>query len=350
MKDPRTIEVRPNHRFDEEKLKTYLKQNLPDFEGNAEIRQYAGGQSNPTFLIQTPSRQFVLRKKPPGKLLPSAHLVEREYRVMTALAASGVPVPPCRVLCEDPEVIGTPFFVMDHVPGRIFDDPTMPDLSPEQRSIVFDDIARVLAALHRVEPSEVGLGDFGRASGYVARQIQRWAKQYEASKTQDIPDMDNLIEWLQTEIPAEDRVAIAHGDYRPGNLIIHPTEPKVAAVLDWELSTLGHPHADLAYFCMAYHMPNRAGQLPGFLGEDLDRLGIPSEAQFVERYLGFSEQGRIVEAEHRFFVAFSLFRLAAIAQGVFRRGLDGNASDASAGLYGEAAKALASLGWSIAQP
>lgn len=344
----RLVEVRENHRFDETKLLDHLRPRIPELGADATVRQFAGGQSNPTFLIEGGDARLVLRKKPPGKLLPSAHAVEREYRVMRALADTDVPVPPCRLLCEDPSIIGTPFFVMDHVPGRVFADPSLPGLSPEARAAVYLDVADTLARLHRVDPAAVGLSDFGKPSGYVARQVDRWSRQYRAAQTTEIPEMERLMTWLGQRRPDDERPTIAHGDFRLGNLLLHPTEPRVVAVLDWELSTLGHPLADLAYCSLSYHLPHQAGELMGLLGTDLAALGIPDEARFVARYAEASGRGGIDMGEHRFFVAFSLFRLAAIAQGVYRRGLDGNASDAKAAFYGEAAKALAAVGWGLA--
>ncbi|MEL6183832.1 MAG: phosphotransferase [Myxococcota bacterium] len=347
--DSRTIDVRDNHRFDEERLTRYLSAEVEGFSGPAEVRQFAGGQSNPTFLLTTPERKYVLRKKPPGKLLPSAHAVEREYRVMKALEPSEVPVPRCRILCEDPEIIGTPFYVMDHIEGRIFEDPAVPDVTPEFRTALYEDVAKTMARLHTVNLAEVGLADFGRPENYVQRQISRWTKQYEASKTDEIPEMDRLIAWLNDHPDVPDEVGIAHGDFRLGNLMVHPEEPRVVAVLDWELSTLGHPLSDLAYCTMAWWLPNASPQLRGFVGVDIAELGIPSHEGFVEAYAKHSGRAPVTPEQQRFFMAFSFFRLAAIAQGVYRRGLDGNASDAKASLYGAAARALAGLGWQIAQ-
>src|SRR5687767_9218871 len=247
--DVALVDVLPQHRFDEQALWKYLQAQLDDFAGPAELRQFQGGQSNPTFLIQTPTKKFVLRKKPPGKLLPSAHLVEREYRILRALPGTDVPVPAARLLCEDPAIIGTSFYVMDHVEGRVITAVTLPQLTPAERASVYSDYARIGARLHAVDFRAVGLGDFGKPEGYIARQLDRWTKQYLASKTEENADMERLIAWLAANLPGTDETAIVHGDYRIGNTIIHPTQPRIIAVLDWELATLGHPLSDLAYAC-----------------------------------------------------------------------------------------------------
>ncbi|MBV8535556.1 MAG: phosphotransferase family protein, partial [Alphaproteobacteria bacterium] len=278
------IPVREAHRFDEARLATYLREHLPGCGGALTVRQFQGGQSNPTFLIEADGRRWVLRKKPPGKLLPSAHMVEREYRVIRALADTGVPVPTARVLCEDSGIIGTAFYVMDHVEGRVFTDPTLPGLTPAARSGVYRAMAETLARLHAVDWRAVGLADYGRPENYIARQIARWSKQYEASKTGDIRAMDRLTEWLPSHIPVREETTLAHGDYRLGNLIFHPDEPRVVAVLDWELSTLGHPLADLGYNCMLYHLPADLPTVRGFGDTDLAALGIPDERQYVAIY------------------------------------------------------------------
>ena len=341
------IDVLPQHRFDEAPLWRYLEQHLPDFTGPATLRQFQGGQSNPTFLIQTPARKYVLRKKPPGKLLPSAHLVEREYRILKALPADQVPLPRARVLCEDSSIIGTAFYVMDHVEGRVITGASLPQLSPADRGAVYADFARVAAALHSVDYRACGLEDFGKPNGYVARQLDRWSKQYLASKTEDNADMDRLIEWLAAHQPTRDETAIAHGDFRIGNTILHPTEPRIIALLDWELATLGHPLADLAYACMYYHLPARPDSGGGLQGLDLEALGIPSEEKFLATYMRHA--GRTELPDWDFFLAFSYFRMAAITQGVYARALQGNAADQRAIGYGEMAKQFARIGWKLAQ-
>jgi aminoglycoside phosphotransferase (APT) family kinase protein len=344
--DPELIPVRDAHRFDEARLASYLKENLAGFGGALRVQQFEGGQSNPTFLLEAGGRRWVLRKKPPGKLLPSAHMVEREYRIMRTLADTDVPVPPARLLCEDASIMGTPFFVMEHVAGRVFTDPTLPDQTPDERKAIYTSMAEVLAKLHKVDWKAVGLSDYGRPENYVARQIARWSKQYEASKTGEIPAMDRLIEWLPKNIPPRDETTIAHGDYRLGNLIFHPSEPRVVAVLDWELSTLGHPLSDLAYNCMIYHLPADLPTVRGFQ-VDFASSGIPDERAYVGIYA--KHTGRDPGKDWPFFLAFSLFRYAAIIQGVYARALQGNASSKSASLHGETASRMAALGWKIVE-
>ncbi len=342
-----TTSVREAHRFDEARLAAYLGARLTGFGGAMSVRQFPGGQSNPTFLIEAAGRRWVLRKKPPGKLLPSAHMIEREYRVISALADTGVPVPKAALLCEDDSIIGTPFYVMEFVEGRVFVDPTLPGLSADERGAIYDSMAETLARLHLVDWRAAGLGDFGRPENYVARQIARWSKQYEASKTADIPAMDCLIEWLPSHIPAREETTLVHGDFRLGNLIFHPREPRVVAVLDWELSTLGHPLSDLAYNCMLYRLPPDLPTVRGFGDIDLARLGIPEERAYVAVYA--RQTGRDPGADWPFFLAFSLFRYAAIVQGVYARALQGNASSETGEQLGRMAPRLAEIGWRLAE-
>lgn len=308
-----------------ELVETYLARHIPSFEGPITYEKTPVGQSNPTFILTTPSGEYVLRRKPPGQLLKSAHAVDREYRVMTALRHSGVPVPKTYHLCEDDAVIGTTFFVMERVAGRNFLDPRLPEMNNAQRAAIYDDMNRILAALHSVDIDAVGLGDFGRPGNYFERQISRWTKQYRASETEPIKAMDRLIDWLADNIPADDgKTGLVHGDYRIDNLLIHPHLPKVVAVLDWELSTLGHPLADLGYQCMQWRMPiGEDGR--GLENVDRAAFGIPTEQAYVERYaqrMGWSEL-----PDMTFCMAFSFFRMAAIVQGVMKRGIDGNASN-----------------------
>src|SRR6516225_6310585 len=271
------IDVAPAHRFDEVKLWHYLRDRIDDFGTQPKVQQFQGGQSNPTFLLTTPGRNYVLRKQPPGKLLPSAHAVDREYRVQSALKGTPVPVVPMRLFCEDPQIIGTPFYLMDYIPGRVFPNPGLPDLNHTGRKAVYTAFAETLAALHEVDFRAIGLGDYGRTEGYAARQLKRWTEQYEASKTGHIEAMDKLAAWLKATLPAKDEASITHGDYRIGNLMFEVDEPHIVAVLDWELSTLGHPLADLGYACMGYHIPANTGFLSGLQGLDLPALGIPAE-------------------------------------------------------------------------
>jgi len=341
-----TVEVRETHRFDVTALESYMKGHVADFSGPLTVRQFQGGQSNPTYYLQTPQREYVLRRKPPGKLLPSAHAVDREYRVITALGQTDVPVPRTYALCEDPEVVGTPFFIMECVNGRVITDARLPGLTPADRAAMYDAMNDVLARLHNVNWKAVGLADFGKPGNYFARQFHRWTSQYRASETETIASMDRLIGWLPGHIPADDTTTIVHGDYRLGNMIVHPTEPRVLAVLDWELCTLGHPLADLAYNCMPYH-PS-ADVMEGFEGANLAPLGIPSEKTYLAAYC--RRTGRPGIEDWDFYVAFSMFRLAAIAQGIMGRVLEGTANDPNARLRGERARPLADAAWAILAP
>ena len=342
---PELTEVRSGHRFDEAALEAYMHQHVEGYQGPLTLRQFEGGQSNPTFLLQSPSGDYVLRKQPPGELLPSAHQVNREYRVMQALAQSDVPVPEMHALCEDPAVIGTKFYIMQKVPGRVFTEALLPNLRPEERRAIYRDLARVLAALHSVDYTAVGLGDFGKPGNYYARQISRWSKQYLASKTEELESMENLIRWLPEHLPEADETVIVHGDYRLGNVLIHPTRPEISAVLDWELSTLGHPLADLGYICQDYHTSSYNSE--GLGRSDISDFGIPTEQEFINDYLSFS--GRPSIENWNFYIIYNLFRSAAIVQGVYKRGLDGNASSAMALEYGEICKVRAELAWELAQ-
>lgn len=339
--DVAVVDVLPQHRFDEAPLWRYLQQQLDDFSLPAQLRQFQGGQSNPTYLIETANKKFVLRKKPPGKLLPSAHLIEREYRILRALPEA-VPVPRARVLCEDASIIGTPFYVMDHVEGRVISNVALPNLTPDERRAIYTDYARIGAQLHAVDYKACGLGDFGKPEGYVTRQLDRWTKQYLASKIEDNADMNELIAWLGAHLPANDETSIVHGDYRIGNTILHSTEPRIIAVLDWELATLGHPLSDLAYACMFYRIPPSDQGSGGLAGLDIAALGIPGEQQFLELYCKFSGRDRI--PDWTFFLSFAYFRMAAITQGVYARALQGNAADRRAIQYGEHAKGFAAAG------
>ncbi|MDC0661170.1 phosphotransferase [Marinobacter sp. SS21] len=345
---PQLVDVLDAHRFDEDALLAWLQQALPGFGSELSLRQFQGGQSNPTYLVTAASGRYVLRKKPPGKVLPSAHMVEREYRVIRALAEhSEVPVPKAHVLCEDSAVIGTPFYLMDFLPGRIVSHPALRALDRGERLPAHHAAVDTLASLHSVDVNAIGLGDFGRPEGYVARQVARWSKQYLASKTDELPAMDKLMAWLPDHLPATDECAIAHGDYRFGNLMLAPEQTKVVAVLDWELSTLGHPLADLAYYCLPYHLPSDLDGMRGLLGEDLEALGIADEQETIARYCRQTGRGGL--DDWHVFLAFSLFRLAAIVQGVYARALQGNASNADALEVGKRASLLAEAGWRIAQ-
>jgi aminoglycoside phosphotransferase (APT) family kinase protein len=333
-------------RIDTARLDDYLREHIAGYEGGGNVQQFLGGQSNPTYLVEDASGTYVLRKKPPGKLLPSAHAVDREYRVVSALAGTGVPVPRARVLCDDDSVIGQMFYVMDYVPGRVYTGREMPDCSPADVTAMFESMAGVLGELHAVNYEAVGLGDYGRPAAYVQRQIVRWSKQYEASKIEECAAMDDVIAWLSTSIPPDDRASLVHGDYRPGNVIFANDSPNVAAVLDWELSTIGHPLADVGYFLMPYRLD--AASFPwGIQGLDLDAIGIPPEGALLEAYAQRARADEVPAID--FYIVFAMFRLAAILAGVLRRGLDGNASDPRAVEQGRAYAGLAGVALGIAR-
>lgn len=336
---------REAHRLDEAALGRWLAANVPGAAPEITLRQFRGGQSNPTYWVGTGDLALVLRKKPPGKLLPSAHAVEREFRIMRALASTDVPVPDALALCEDPAVIGTPFFVMRYVPARIYWDPTLPELSSnDARRAIYREYVRALAALHQVDYAAVGLGDYGKVGQYVARQVERWSKQYEASRTSDVPSMERLMKWLPANVPPGDETTLIHGDWRLDNMMFDDAQ-RCVAVLDWELSTLGHPASDVAYAAMGYHlnMPGRGG----LAGVDVGALGIPTESELVAEYCALTKRDRI--EGWSYFMAFGMFRLAAIAQGVYKRSLQGNASSDDAGMYGAAVTVLSDLACSIAK-
>ena len=341
---PITTPIREAHRFNERALKLYLRQHLDGFSEPCAISQFEGGQSNPTFLLECDKKKFVLRKKPPGRLLPSAHAVEREYRVMDALTATDVPVCSMLHLCEDSAIIGTPFIVMEHVEGRVFHDPTLPGVGAQDRAAIYREVMVILTALHRVSPAETGLSNFGKPGNYYARQISRWSRQYRASETRRIPSMDQLIRWLPPNTPDDEESRIVHGDYRLGNMILHPTEPRVAALLDWELSTLGDPLADLSYNLMTYYLPSR--RTATLVTNNPAETGIPSSETQLLTYSELS--GRDATKHWNFYLAFSMFRSAAIGQGVYKRGLDGNASSATALELGREVASTAEIAWAIA--
>lgn len=340
------VQVGSSQRFNVDRLTRYLRKELGGFQGKMGVRQFGYGKSNPTFLLSDGRKEYVLRKKPRGKLLPSAHAVEREYRILKTLKDTDVPVPETHLFCEDESVIGTPFYIMERVKGRIFRNITIGEISArEERAPVFNSMVDTLVRIHRVDWETLGLADYGTPGNYMARQISRWIRQYEASCTQDIQSMNYLMRWLSDHIPKDDATTLAHGDFRLENLVFHPVEPHVTAVLDWELSTLGHPLADLAYNCMVYYFPAHRKLRPGYKGLDLEDLGVPTEREYVEGYC--RRTGRSGIPDWNFFVAFSIFRLAAIIQGVYKRGLDGNASFESASLYGSQVRMLADIGWQV---
>lgn len=329
---------------DEAALGAYLASAIPGFGALRRLEKFAGGQSNPTFLLEAQGGRFVLRRKPPGKLLKGAHAVEREFRVMQALAATDVPVPRVRWLCEDPSVLGSPFYVMDHVAGRVFFDARLPGLAPEARAAFYDGMNETLARLHGVDPAAIGLGDYGRPGNYFARQLGRWVENYRAAETDPHPELDGAIAWLETALPAEDGEArLVHGDFRHDNTIVSPEDPpRILALIDWELSTLGHPLADLAYQVAQWRLPAEGFAFKGLGGVDRAALGIPSEEAYVAAYA--RRRGLATLPDLRFALVFSLVRLAAILQGVYRRALDGNASNRETGLaYGATVPVLARL-------
>jgi aminoglycoside phosphotransferase (APT) family kinase protein len=312
--------------FDPARLEGYLKARLPEIRGSMSVERIRGGQSNPTYWLRFAERAVVLRKQPAGELLPSAHAVDREHRVMAALAATGVPVPQMLHFCADPAVIGTLFYVMEGLDGRVVHDSSIPGVTPAERTAMYDAMNDVLARLHRVDWRAVGLEGFGRPGNYFARQISRWTRQWHASKTREIPEIDRLIAWLPANLPAgDDETAIVHGDYRLGNLMFHPREPRVIAILDWELSTLGHPLADLAHNCLLWHA-SRA-MYHGIEGLDQAALGIPSEQDYVRRYC--ARAGR-KDGLTPFHLAFAMFRFAVIFEGIAQRARIGTAAAADA--------------------
>jgi aminoglycoside phosphotransferase (APT) family kinase protein len=333
------------HRLDTEALERYFSDR--GFPGPLTAEQFKGGQSNPTYLVTGRNGRLVLRAKPgpAAKLLPSAHAVEREFRVITALGQAGFPVPRTHFLCEDEGVIGRAFYVMDHVEGRVLWDQSLPGMSARERASIYDEMNRVIAALHGIDYARAGLADFGRPGNYFERQIARWSKQYRASETERIEAMDRLIAWLPGNVPPGEATAVVHGDFRMDNLIFHPSEPRVLAVLDWELSTLGHPLADFAYHCMSWHIP--PGKFRGIAGLDLEALGIPREPRYIAAYC--ARTGRDAIGNWNFYLAYNLFRIAAILQGVAKRALEGTASSAQAQDAGSRARPLAELGWQYAE-
>jgi len=346
-KNTGTREVAEAHRFDEKRLETYLGEHIEGFKGPLTVVQFKGGQSNPTYLLHAASGQYVLRRKPPGKLLKSAHAVDREFRVISALHASGFPVPRPYLLCEDDEIIGTSFFVMEFVEGRILWELDLPGMDPDERAAIYDDVNLTLAKLHNTDYEAVGLADYGVPGNYFERQISRWSRQYRASETGTVAMMDQLIDWLPDNIPDDESASIVHGDYRLDNMVLHPTEPRVIAVLDWELSTIGHPLADFTYHLMAWHMPDIGIGSIGLVGKPLAELGIPGEEDYVARYCARTGRQRGIPGMN-FYLAFNFFRLAAILQGIAGRVRDGTAASAHASEAVKAVQPLADLGWQYA--
>ena len=344
-----TAETEPvleQHAFPVDRLEDHLAAHVEGFTRPLEVGQFRGGMSNPTFMLTDGAgKRYVMRKKPPGKLLPSAHAVDREFRVISALAETDVPVARAYVLSEDESVIGQAFYVMDHVEGRVIRDFALPEATPAERHAHYAEMADVLARLHNVDFRAVGLEGYGREGGYCARQVKRWSQQYEASKTDDVPEMEKLIRWLGDRMPETETTTIVHGDYRMENLIYHPDRAEVLAVIDWELGTLGDPYSDLAYNCLNYYLPDEhRGDIATI---DLADYGIPAEDEFVEIYC--KRRGISAPPNWSFYLALSMFCLAAISQGVYKRGLDGNASSPDAISRGAKARQLATAGWKIAE-
>ncbi|MGE4165964.1 MAG: phosphotransferase family protein [Xanthobacteraceae bacterium] len=344
-----TKEVAQALRIDAARLETYLTRHIAGFAGPLTLRQFKGGQSNPTYLLETPARKYVLRRKPPGKLLPSAHAVDREYRVIRALHAQDFPVAEPLVYCDDDGVAGTAFYVMGFADGRVFWEPQMPGSNSAERAAVYDAMNATIARLHAFDPAAIGLGDFGKGGNYVGRQVERWSKQYRASETEKIDDMERLIDWLPQNIPPEAPVRLVHGDYRIDNLIVAKDRTDIIAVLDWELSTLGDPLADFAYHLMAWHMPHSdsAAGTATLRGHDLSALGIPSMHNYVEAYR--ARTGLDPRPHLATYLAYNFFRIAEILQGIIGRVRDGTATSEFAPSKAEMIRPLAATGWDFAR-
>ena len=337
----RPVELR--HSFDADRLWEWLRPQVGDATRAVPIAQFDNGQSNPTYLIDAGTRKLVLRRKPPGTLLPSAHAVEREFRMMRALAGSQVPVPQCLALCEDPTVIGSAFYVMEYVEGRILRDPALPSLARAERGPIYAEMNRVIAELHSLDPGAVGLADYGRSGNYIQRQVQRWTTQYRAAQTEDVPAMERLIEWLPQHIPPGDETRIVHGDFRIDNVIFDPRAPRILAVLDWELSTLGHPLADFAYHCLVWYRNPDTQQ--GLLGLDLEALALPSVTDYLAAYCRRLGREVLPRHEWEYYLVFNMFRLVGILQGIAARAIQGNASSSQAAVQGSGARSLAEEAW-----
>ena len=357
-----TRPVAAEHAFDVDRLAEYMRAHVDGYSGELTVEQFKGGQSNPTFRLTAGGKNYVLRRKPPGVLLPSAHAVDREFRVISALANTNVPVARAYALCEDVSVLGTMFYIMDCVEGRILWDPALPGMTNVERGAHYAEMNRVISELHRVDPVAVGLGEYGKPGNYIERQVARWTKQYRAAETETIDAANQLIEWLPQHAPAyipeKDEARIVHGDFRIDNVIFHPNEARILAVLDWELSTLGHPLVDFAYHCMVWHMLPGNG-VRGLAGVDINALGIPTESEYLQSYLqrsrrGTADSGRFVAssvsaADWNYYLVFNMFRLVGILQGIMARSLQGNASSERALEAGKRARPLAEQAWALAQ-
>jgi aminoglycoside phosphotransferase (APT) family kinase protein len=335
-------------RFDEERLLAYLEKAIAGFRGPLSVAQFKGGQSNPTYLLTAASGRYVLRRKPPGELLPSAHAVDREFRVISALGEAGFPVPRARLLCEDESIIGTMFYVMDWVEGRVIWEPHVPGVDAEERAAIFDQLNATIARLHSFDIDELGLADFGKPAAYVARQISRWSRQYRASQSDTVEEMERLMKWLPEHLPTEGPARLVHGDFRLDNTILHPKEPRIVAVLDWELSTLGDPLGDFTYHLMQWRMPpSKSGAGVGSLmGFDLEALGIPTLEDYVARYCARTGRSGIDNLD--FYFAYNFFRLAAIFQGIVARAKGGTAANENAEAMAGQVRPLAQTAWGYA--
>ena len=342
-----TMEVADRQKFDLGALQEYLQQHVDGFRGQLTAEQFKGGQSNPTFKITAGGQHYVLRTKPgpAAKLLPSAHAIDREYRVMDALSKAGFPAARQYTLCTDESVIGRAFYLMEYIDGRVLWDQALPGMTPAERSAHYDEMNRVIAQLHTIDYAAIGLAEYGKPGNYFGRQIDRWTRQYKASETENIEAMDALIDWLPKHIPPGEETSIVHGDFRLDNMMFHPTEPRILAILDWELSTLGHPLADFSYHCMSWHIA--PGAFRGIGGLDLPSLGIPTEAEYIATYC--KRTGKTIRPEDfNFYLAYNMFRMAGILQGIMKRYVDGTASSAQALKSGKSARAMAEMGWRYA--
>ena len=342
-----TKPVAERQKVDLAALSDYVRKHIGNFDGDLQIEQFKGGQSNPTFKLTAGHASYVLRTKPApaAKLLPSAHAIDREYRVMDALSKAGFPAARQYALCEDESVIGRAFYIMEFMDGRVLWDQSMSEMTQTERAAHYDEMNRVIAQLHTIDYQTIGLETYGKPGNYFGRQIDRWTRQYKASETEHIPEMDHLIAWLPQHIPAGEQTTIVHGDYRLDNMIFHPTQPRILAVLDWELSTLGHPLADFSYHCMSWHIV--PGLFRGIAGLDLKSLGIPSEAEYIDKYS--ARTGIAINKEDfRFYLAYNMFRMAGILQGIMKRYQDGTAASEQALKNGKAARPMAEMGWDFA--
>lgn len=341
-----TKEVEAHLQLDLARLETYLQQVIPDYAGPLSLKRFKGGQSNPTYQLVTPARKYVLRRKPPGPLLPSAHAVDREYRVIRALHGAGFPVPRPFALCEDPAVLGTTFYVMEMVEGRVLWEMSLPGMTRDERAAIYDSMVSTLARMQKLDYRALGLEDFGKPTDYFARQITRWGKTYVVSETEQIPAMDRLNAWLPANVPSNDETTLVHGDYRMDNMIVHPTEPRVIAVLDWKLSTLGHPLGDFTYHLLPWLLPGMGEKVSNLGGLDLPALGIPTLEQYIHRYCALTGRGEIPHFE--FYTAYTVWRLACIYQGIIKRVEEGTAASADAPRNADLVRELADIAWTYA--